>query len=370
VRLLAKISCFLVGLLYIFSGFIKAVDPLGFSYKLEEYLIVGNLEFLDFSTLFMAFFLCALEIGIGISLLIRYNLKFWAPCSLLLIAFFTLLTGVSAIFDVVKDCGCFGDALKLTPEESFTKDLILLVLSGIIYRYRLYLFPVLKNQFANKLVMSLAVITSLLISYWGIKHLPMIDYRAYKIGNSLIEKMSDGIADKIESIFQYKSKETGEVRKLTTNEIMSINHEKWEFVDVEHKVIKEGKDASISDFMIIDEYGQERTMDILNESGTQIMVISYSIEDADKDAFISISNLSNDFDNVSFLGLTNGDADKNETLRHDIQAAFPFFSVDQTALKTMIRSNPGIIMIKKGVVIGKWHYNDLPNKAQIIESLN
>ena len=369
-RLLAKVSCFLVGLLYIISGFIKAVDPLGFSYKLEEYLIVGNLEFLDFSTLFMAFFLCALEIGIGISLLIRYNLKFWAPCSLILIAFFTLLTGVSAIFDVVKDCGCFGDALKLTPEESFTKDLILLLLSSIIYRYRLYLFPVLNNQLANKLVMALAIITSLIISYWGVKHLPMIDYRAYKIGNNLIEKMSDGIADEIESIFQYKSKETGELRKLTTSELMSIDHQKWEFVDVEHKVIKEGKNASINDFMIIDEHGQERTIDILNEDGAQIMVISYNIEGADKDALIAISNLSNELKNVSFLGLTNGDANKNEILRHDIQAAFPFFSVDQTALKTMIRSNPGIMLIKNGVVIGKWHHNDLPNKSKINERLN
>ena len=357
-RLLAKISCVIVGVLFILSGLVKAVDPLGFSYKLEEYNAVAGLSALDFTSLFLAISLCALEILIGFSLLLRWKVSFWSSILLILIVFFTFLTGASAIFGVVKDCGCFGDALKLTPTESFIKDLILLVLSLIIYAQRLYLFPLFKEALANRLVLTLGALASLSISYIGINHLPIIDYRAYKIGNSLIEKMQDGIPEEVESKFIYKEKSSSKEQTFSTEDILNLDYDKWEFVDVKHTIIKEGKSASISDFMILDPFGADRTIEILQEDKYQIWVISYSMNNANKDAFKGIASLANELQGISFLGLTNGSPEENENFRHDIQAAFPFFSADQTALKTMIRSNPGIMLIKNGKVLEKWHYND------------
>ena len=277
-RTLAKVSCLLVGVLFIFSGLIKAVDPLGFSYKLEEYFLVFHIDFLNFSSVFMAYSLCALEVIIGLALIFRYKIDYWSWWLMTLIIFFTILTGASAIFDIVKDCGCFGDALKLTPKESFIKDIILLILSGLIFYYRLYLFPVFSNKTINTTVLLIGACISLGISGWGTIHLPLIDYRPYKIGNNLIEKINDGIAPVFESSFIYKNKKSGAEKEFDMEGLKNMNFEEWEWKETKNKIITEGKESSIHDFIVIDQNGTDITMDLLNNDNTSLLVISYDLK--------------------------------------------------------------------------------------------
>ena len=196
-RFLFTISRYLVGLLFIFSGVIKINDPVGTQIKLQEYFEVFSSDFTTIFEIFIPYalilsvFLCTLEIVIGVALLINYKIRITSKITLGLILFFTFLTFYSAYFNKVTDCGCFGDAIKLTPWESFYKDIILLVLSGII----VFIHPKLSNQkgyfylkifdninFRNGFILSVTLIC-LIISYSAINFLPFIDFRAYKVGN-------------------------------------------------------------------------------------------------------------------------------------------------------------------------------------------
>ncbi|HIF14922.1 MAG TPA: DoxX family protein [Bacteroidetes bacterium] len=283
-----------------------------------------------------------------------------------IIIFFTILTGASAIFDIVKDCGCFGDALKLSPDESFIKDIVLLVLSSLIFYYRLYIFPVFSKQTLNSSILIFGACLSLGISGWGCIHLPLIDYRAYKTGNNLIEKMNDGIAPVFESSFIYINKKSGLEKEFDMKGLSNMNYEEWEWKETKNTIISEGKENSIHDFIIINEYDEDITNELLTKSDPSLLIISYDLKKADKEGFIKLAMLSKEIPDLSFYGLTNGTFDQNEEFRHETQAAFPFYSVDQTTLKTIIRSNPGLVLLKKGSVIGKWHINDMPDKETLL----
>jgi hypothetical protein len=365
-RLLAKVSCILVGVLFIFSGLIKAVDPLGFSYKLEEYFQVFHLGFLSFSSVILAYALCALEVIIGLALLLRYKINYWSWWLMSVIIFFTILTGASAIFDIVKDCGCFGDALKLSPYESFIKDIVLLILSSLILYYRLYLFPVFSKQTLNSYILVLGACLSLGISAWGNIRLPLIDYRAYKVGNNLIEKMNDGRAPVFESSFIYKNKKSGLEKEFDMNGLKTMNYEEWEWKETKNKIISEGKENSIHDFIILNEDGSDITEELISKSSVSLFIISYNLNKADKEGFIKIAKLAKELPDINFYGLSNGTHDQNEDFRHEIQASFPFYSLDQTTLKTMIRSNPGLMLIQKASVLKKWHINEMPDKEVLL----
>ena len=190
-KILTPISRIFVGILFIISGFIKLNDPLGFSYKLQEYFSaeVLNLPFLEPYALAISVFVVVFEVVLGVFLLIGYKPKFTLWSLLLMIVFFTFLTFYSAYFDKVKDCGCFGDALKLTPWESFTKDVVLLALILIIFFGRKYITPIFNPVVTNSIA-ALSLILSLAFGYHVLMHLPSIDFRAYKIGDNLLQNMS------------------------------------------------------------------------------------------------------------------------------------------------------------------------------------
>lgn len=359
-RILAQISRVFVGILFIISGFIKANDPLGFSYKLDEYFQVFGMPWLSVVSLIMAILICAFEIGLGFALLLGAKMKFTAWSLLLMIVFFTFLTFYSWKFDVVKDCGCFGDALHLTPFQSFMKDVVLLVLILFIFIKRNEIRPLLGER-SSTYMSYLGFAGSLFFSLYCYRHLPVIDFRPYAIGKSIPEGMKlppNAVTDSVAMIFIYEK--DGKQLELTTEQLSTID-DTYKFIDRKDKVIREGDKAPIHDFVITTVDGTEITNDILSKDKI-FLLISYDITKADEDVQSQI----NDFvalsqkNGIEFIGITSSSAKDVEAFRQKHNSAFDYYFADATMLKTMIRSNPGLMLLKKGTVVDMWHHNDLP----------
>lgn len=352
-------SRYFVGLLFIFSGFIKANDPIGFSYKLEEYFVLFGMDWLASIALVLAMFICVFEIVLGIALVLGLKSNTVTWLLLLMILFFTWLTGYSAITGKVTDCGCFGDAIPLTPWQSFYKDIILTVLIGILFWQRKNIKPYLKEKNSLQVVGVFTLICSV-FTMWCYMHLPVLDFRPYKVGADIQKLMSDGIPDEIEMVFIYKNKASGEEKEFSATDIPTDGN--WDYVDRKDKIIKEGKLSSIHDFVITNGDGEEFTEDILANQDYSFIVIAYDIPKTSNPAFKQITELASaaEKNGHKVVAITASDYMQVENLRHEVGAAFPFYYADATALKTIVRSNPGLLVLKDGVIKGKWHYNDMP----------
>ena len=249
-KALVNIVRIFVGILFIISGFVKITDPIGFSYKLTDYFAadVLNMEFLQPYALGISVFIVVLEIMLGVFIIVGYKVSSTLILLLGMIVFFTFLTFYSAYFDKVKDCGCFGDALKLKPWESFYKDLVLLILIVVLILGRKYIKPLFSN-FGNVIISFVAFIVCLWYAYSNLMHLPAIDFRAYKIGANISESMSvpEGAP---EPVFEYnwEFSENGKSKILTTQGDYPKTSGK--FVGVTTKLLKEGYEPPIHDFSI------------------------------------------------------------------------------------------------------------------------
>ncbi|MFV0304953.1 MAG: BT_3928 family protein [Moheibacter sp.] len=369
-KYIVQLSRISVGIIFIISGFVKVVDPIGFGYKLEEYFApsVFDISFLHDLALPQATFFSIFEILLGIFLLLGVFKKFTKWSLLLLIIFFTFLTFYSAYFNKVTDCGCFGDALKLTPWQSFWKDIFLLILILIIFIGQKYIHPLFKNSKLNLGISIIALLITSWIAYIGIQYLPIIDFRAYAKGKNLVEGMKSaeelGLEPpKQEVIYTLKNKNSDETVKITDTEYLS--EEKWyeegtpwEFLPdlTETRVISAGYEPPIHDF-ILDCEGEDLTEFYLGESKVAFFITPFS----NKVTTENINELNELYTTLSkqgvkVVGLTNGDLENT---------LFPYCYVDQITLKTMIRRNPGVMTISNGTVMGKFHNHPLP-KAEII----
>lgn len=358
-KILTPISRIFVGILFVISGFIKLNDPLGFSYKLQEYFStdVLNLPFLEPYSLAISLFVVVFEVVLGVFLLIGYKPKF-TLCSLLsMIVFFTFLTFYSAYFDKVKDCGCFGDALKLTPWESFTKDVVLLVLILIVFYGRKYIKPIF-NSFMTNTIATLSLVLSLAFGYHVLMHLPSIDFRAYKIGANLIENMSTPPnAPKAVQEFTWTFDVNGTQQTFVTDG--SYPAVDGTYVGVETEIIEEGFQPSILDFSI--ESDQDDFTNYFLNQDRLLMIVCYNLETANQQGLQKLKS-------VSDLALTKGytviglsasgeEVKSRITTLYDLD--FEFYICDEKALKTVVRSNPGLLQLKSGTVQQKVHWNDI-----------
>ena len=375
-RLLVGLSRIFVGVLFIFSGLIKLNDPVGFSFKLEEYFSpdVLNLPFLVPYALAFALFVVILEVVQGVALLIGFKPKLTLWSLLGLIVFFTFLTFYSAYFNKVTDCGCFGDAIALKPWESFAKDLILLLFILILMMGVKYIKPLagIKVQSA---VMVVSVLLCALFGYHVLNHLPVKDFRPYAEGKSIIEGMKHaeelGLEGPVyENIYTLQKKDGSEQIEITSTQYME---EKWwektEWVmmeDLSRSVkVKDGYEAPVHDFSISTSYGD--ITDSVLAADDYILIISYQLGKSDKEAFENLAKAAWELEDsgIPILALTATAGRESETFKHDVQAPFEFGNTDETTLKTIIRSNPGVVWLKKGVVYKKWHYNDVPDASTI-----
>ncbi|WP_405576437.1 BT_3928 family protein [Winogradskyella sp. Asnod2-B02-A] len=358
-KYIVQISRVFTGILFIISGFIKLNDPLGFSYKLEEYFgaDVLNLEFLIPYALGISVIVVVFEVVLGVFLLIGYKPKFTVWSLLLMIVFFTFLTFYSAYFDKVKDCGCFGDALKLTPWESFSKDLILLVLILILFAGVKYIKPIF-----SKLPTTVMALLSFIISFWFgyhvLMHLPAIDFRAYKIGANFQEGMSTPEdAAKAVSEYTWTFNVNGEEQEFVTNG--SYPKVEGEYVGVETKVIDEGYVPPIQDFSI--ETDDEDLTEQFLEEEKLLIVAMYSIPKGELEGVNKLKTFTDKAKSKGYtvIGLTSSGPQDKAQIKQDYNLNFEFYLCDEKVIKTIVRSNPGIVILNKGTVMNKAHWNDI-----------
>lgn len=375
-KFITQLSRILVGALFIFSGLIKLNDPVGFSFKLHDYFApdVLDIPFMMPLVLPMAVFIVILEVVLGLSLLLGFWKKLSSWLLLLMILFFTFLTFYSAYFDKVTDCGCFGDAIPLVPWESFGKDVVLSILIFIIFFNQKYIKPVLSTKAAS-LSLGIAIVACSFLAHHVLNHLPIIDFRVYAEGKSIVEGMKEaeelGLeAPEYMTVYKMINSATGEEKKVNSIE---YNAEKWwekkdwdfQKGEPESVLIKEGYKPPIHDFVILFG-GNDETENVL-KADEVFLVLSYDISKADKSAFEKINKFAAEaeLNKKPFIGLSASLDEEVEAFRHDVQAAFPYATMDATTLKTIIRANPGIVLLKKGVIIKKWHHNDLPEFAEV-----
>jgi uncharacterized membrane protein YphA (DoxX/SURF4 family) len=358
-RYLVQISRIFVGILFIISGFIKLNDPLGFSYKLQEYFgsDVLNIEFLIPYALGISVLVVVFEVVLGVFLLIGYKPKFMVWSLLAMIVFFTFLTFYSAYFDKVKDCGCFGDALKLTPWESFTKDVILLVFILILFFGLKHIKPV----FA-KLPTTIVALSSFVLSLWFgyhvLMHLPYIDFRAYKIGANIQEGMAiPEDAQKPVLEYTWTFNVNGEEQELVTNG--SYPNVDGDYVGVETKTLDEGYTPPIQDFSI--ESDDEDLTSYFLEEDHLVIVAMYNIAQGEVEGKAKLKWFTDEAVEKGYkvIGLTSSGYDEKQQLKVDYELNFDFYLCDEKVIKTIVRSNPGIVILNKGTVINKAHWNDI-----------
>ena len=357
-KYLVNISRILVGLLFIFSGLIKINDPVGFSFKLEEYFgpTVFNIDFLLPYVLPLAIFIVVLEVLLGVFLLIGLKKEFTIYSLFAMIVFFTFLTWYSAYFNKVTDCGCFGDAIKLTPWESFTKDVILLVLIVIIMIGLKYIKPL----FSNKLLYifpSISLILCILIVNQVLSHLPLIDFRPYKVGANIIDNMVIP-EDSKKAVFRYDwlFNINGEKKVISTSG--NFPDSEGTFVSVDTELIEEGYEPPVLDFSM--ELGDIDYTDVLMKEQKLIIFVFYNISKTNSDAIVGLKEtvelaVINDY---KVIGLTaSGEIDVN-SFESENDIDIDFYFCDETALKTIVRSNPAAIKLHEGTIIQKTHWND------------
>lgn len=364
-KIVTNIARTLVGLLFIFSGFIKANDAIGFGYKLVEYFEVFGTHFLVPLALPLAIFICVFEIILGFTLLMGARVKLTLWLLLLMIVFFTFLTFYSAYFQKVLSCGCFGDAIPLTPWESFTKDLILLVLIIILFIGRQYIQPLFGQRFENALLV-IVVIASTAFPIYTYNYLPVIDFRPYAIGKNIPEQ-TKGIPDEVKFFYVLKDKKTGETKEVDQ---WPPDWEKdFEYVTNRTEVTKKGVEPKIKDFSIASLEGSDYTQDIIENPDYNFLLICYDLDKAEKDVFGKV----NDFealckqDSLAFITLTASTKETIERFKQEAKTNVDFYNSDGTVLKTMIRSNPGLMLLKGGTVIDMWHYHSFPSYNDVKE---
>ncbi|HUH20130.1 BT_3928 family protein [Albibacterium sp.] len=367
----------IVSILFIFSGLIKANDPIGFSYKLVEYFDVFKLNFLNDYSVAIAIAICSLEIILGALLLFGFWSKKTIWGLLLLIIFFTFLTFYSAFFEVVTSCGCFGDAIPLTPWQSFTKDCILLILIAILFYYKEQIKPLIKDFYTQSILTTCVIVVSIGFGVYTYNFLPIIDFLPYKSGNNLPSLMTipEGESiDEYETIYVLKNKETNETKKVGDKEYLQAEiwkDQSWEIVgDPETRLIKKGYQVPISDLIISDINGVDHTNEIIENPEYNLIIVAYDINSANQDGLKKLNNLAQSAAEeyrIRTVILTASTMQAVEKATNGLDLFSEIFFVDAIPLKSMVRSNPGLMLLKNGTVIKKWHFHILPSIQKLAD---
>lgn len=358
-KILTQITRILVGFVFILSGLIKMNDPVGFSFKLDEYFgpDVLNLEFLQPWALAFAVILVILEVLLGVALLLGYKKKLTLWSLLGMIVFFTFLTFYSAYFNKVTDCGCFGDAIKLTPWESFTKDVVLLVLILILLAGKKFITLWLRKDFLD-VAMLLVLFACSGLSYYVIEHLPVVDFRPYYIGANITEGMSvpEGAP---EPVYEYAWKFQVDGQEKVYKTQGAYPEVDGEFVEVETTEIQKGYEPPIHDFTM-ERNGEDHTANLMEESNVMI-VITRIAEKAEGKSFDEVNTKIREAREKGYtvIGLSASAPEATQKLNAESGWGLDYYFCDLTTLKTIVRSNPGILTLKKGTITQKLHYNDV-----------
>ena len=351
---------------------------MGFGYKLEEYFEVFHLTFLNDFAVALAIFLCTLEIVLGAALLLGIRARQVTAGLLAIIIFFTFLTFYSAAFDVVRSCGCFGDAIPLTPWQSFGKDIILLVFNIILYINRGSISSIFKSAKAENRAMWVNSILALGFNLYTYNYLPVKDFLPYHEGANLPEYMkipAGAPLDVYEINYILKNKQSGETKTMTDKEYLKTEIWKdanWEITgSPESKLIKKGFEPKIKDLKIADSQGTDYTSEIIENPYYNLLIVAYDLAKANKKAMGDLHALainSGENYNIRTVLLTSSSPENAENFEKQNKLVMELFYADGVPLKSMVRANPGLLLLKDGVVIKKWHFRNLPSYQNLEDS--
>ena len=357
----------IVALTFIFSGFVKAIDPIGLQYKLQDYLgAIGIPGFLpDWMLLIMAVLLAAVEFCMGIFLLFAIQRRLISKLIVVFMSIMTLITVWLVVANPVKDCGCFGDALHLTNTETLVKNIILLGCSIVIMQRPLAMFRFISesNQW---IVINYTIVFIFVSSGLSLYYLPLFDFRPYRIGTNIprgMEIPKDAEQPLFETTFIMEK--GGQRKEFTLNDYPDST---WKFIDSKTVQVKEGYIPPIHDFSIADrKTGKDLTDSVLRHKGYTFLLIAPYLERADDSNFGDIDQLYEYAQtyNIPFYCLTASTAKAIQRWKDITGAEYPFCITDETTLKTIVRSNPGLLLLKDGTIINKWSHNQLPNGAKL-----
>jgi uncharacterized membrane protein YphA (DoxX/SURF4 family) len=367
-----NISRIIVGVLFIFSGLVKANDPLGLSYKMQEFFEIWNMHWLNNYTLAFSILMITFEIIAGVAVLVGYKMRLFSWLLLLLIIFFTFLTGYALFSGKVRECGCFGDCIPLTADQSFMKDLFLLVLIIPIFIYSNRIKPAL-SAVNSLLVLFFATVLTIALQWYVLMHLPVVDCLPYKVGNNIPEKMKappGSIPDSTVINFVYK-KDGKEVEFTADSFPEDFDDSIYTFVKRYDKVVRKGNASpKIKDFSLKTYWGNDTTQALLSEDRYQLYLF---VKDGyHTERWPAIMNLvisaAQDRHIEPFLVTSI----PFETLKENPLKVFTFMTplaCDAVAIKTAARANPTLLLVKNGTILGKWAYPDLDRAVKALQQL-
>ncbi|NLN30326.1 MAG: DoxX family protein [Bacteroidales bacterium] len=357
-RFLLLICRIAAGLVFIFSGTVKAMDPLGSAYKFQDYFLAFNMDFLLPLSLPLGILLCTAEFFAGFSVLFNIRQKAGIWLLMLMMIVFTPLTFVLALTNPVTDCGCFGDVIHLTNWQTFIKNIVLLIPVTILFVYRNKVVP------ANGMIREWMTVAGILIlfvafSLFNLRNLPLIDFLPYKTGTHIPDKMiipEGKPADRYETTFIY---EKDGVAKEFSLENYPADDNSWTFVDQKTVLVEKGYEPPIHDFVLTTQDNADITESILTSEDFTFLMICQKIENIKDERLNKGFSLGDRLsaENIQFLVLTaSGSGEISKYGRnHNV------CSVDEITLKTMVRSDPGYMLLRGGTILGKWSWAKIPS---------
>ena len=366
-KLLTQIARVITGLLFAFSGFVKGIDPMGTAFKFGDYFIAFRFGFLDDLALPLSVLLCLLEFVTGMMLLSGTLVKPASWMAAIFMAIFTPLTLVLALWNPVSDCGCFGDAIILTNWQTFIKNIIIAVPVAFVFLRRNDETGVMPLKAGLNFTIAFIFLFLLFIRI-NIAWLPVIDFRPYKVGTNLAEAMTvphDAEPDKYDIRFIYEK--DGVQKEFTLNDYPA-DDTAWKFVDQKSVLISKGYVPPIHDFTLITAEGVDMTEQITRHQGDILLMVARRLEESDRDGILKGYNLGMELQKrgAGFFIVTATAPDEAAPLVTGFNALY----ADETTLKTIIRSDPGFVLLHNGTVAAKWSYHNLPDNKEFTGDLN
>jgi len=355
-----------LGIVFIFSASSKGIDPIGTAYRIEDYLDAYGWYWLHDYAFALGIFLITIEFLIGFALLFKLQARLASLGVLLMLIIFSVITYYDARYNMVPDCGCFGDAIKINNWETFYKNIVLIIMAIIVFAGKGRMVSTKPAWFQNVVLILFGSLFIWFI-FHNYYHLPLIDFREWKAGNN----MKSQNLDKVKTYVIYQNKKTSELQEYVTPDYPwsdSVWMSEWEFVD---QRIDESEVIRKHHLIIEDSLGNEYTQDLIENPGNQLLLISYDVDFAHVKGMATAAKLFEEAqDNgIDFALVCASDPSTIHKYLEVFKMEYPIYFADDIELKAMIRANPGLVYLRNGIVMGKWHYNDFPETLEEIDGI-
>ncbi len=356
-KIALNITRVIVGILFIFSGLVKANDPLGLSYKMQEFFEVWNMHFLNDYSFALSFAMILFEIVAGVAVLLGWQFRLFSWLLFLLIVFFTFLTGYAVFSGSVRECGCFGDCIKLKAEESFLKDILLFFMTGFLLIKRNSIRSVF-NSMTSAVLLLLSAVFTIGLQWYALVYLPVVDCLPYKKNAVIQEKMKipEGATPDSTVITFVYNKGGKEVEFDASNFPEDFSDSLYTFVKRYDKLVREGNaKPEIKDFVILSPSGNDTTMSILEQPGKMLILFTREISPDNNNWIPGMTAVMEKAKQLSIPVLVvSSDADRVKSLLSKEKIDLPVCKGDLVAIKTAARSNPTLYLLEQGRIINKW----------------